>query len=367
MKKVLILTNLPVPYRMSFFSEMAKSCALTVLICDLPEDHPGRDPSWFVRGDGKYQVVPLTRRVKLPGGKFVCTDVLDWLGKPFDAIYIFGYALPTCMLAEAWLRLKGIPFHLEIDGGILAPESAPKYWLKRFLIGSASAWYSSGAVTDEFFLHYGAKKEKLIRFPFSSLLREDILERPTPQEEKLAIRRRLGMTEKNIVLAVGQFIPRKGFDILLKAAADLLPDTGVYIVGGEPTEEYRELAKKTGDTKVHFAGFCQKDTLKQYFLAADVFVLPTREDIWGLVINEAMGYGLPVITTDRCVAGVELVENSVNGYLIPAEDPAALAEKTNAVLNADCIALGKASLEKIRHYTIEDMAEAHCAELNRWN
>ena len=71
---------------------------------------------------------------------------------------------------------------------------------------------------------------------------------------------------------------------------------------------------------VHFIDFKNKDTLKEYYHVADVFVLPTREDIWGLVINEALAYGLPVITTDKCMAGLEMIENGKNGYIIPVND-----------------------------------------------
>ena len=92
-------------------------------------------------------------------------------------------------------------------------------------------------------------------------------------------------------------------------------------------------------------------------------MLPTREDIWGLVINEAMAYGLPVITTDRCVAGLELVEDGVNGYIVPVNDAASLAEKMLCVLNGDMQQMGRRSLEKIQGYTIENMAQTHVAIL----
>ena len=88
-------------------------------------------------------------------------------------------------------------------------------------------------------------------------------------------------------------------------------------------------------------------------------MLPTREDIWGLVINEAMAYGLPVITTDRCVAGLDLVENDVNGYIVPVEDDAALAEKINTLFTKDFLAMGEVSRQKIRAYTLEEMARCH--------
>ena len=110
---------------------------------------------------------------------------------------------------------------------------------------------------------------------------------------------------------------------------------------------------------VHFLGFQKKERLAEFYKAADLFVLPTREDIWGLVINEAMAYGLPVITTDRCVAGLELVEDGVNGYIVPVEDAQTLAEKIHAVLQSDLEKMGQASLDKIRPYTLENMAKVH--------
>ena len=162
-----------------------------------------------------------------------------------------------------------------------------------------------------------------------------------------------------MILAIGQMIHRKGFDVLLKAAKDLDPETGIYFVGGEAKEEYWKLREELGLKNVHFLGFQKKERLAQYYKAADVFVLPTREDIWGLVINEALAYGLPTITTDRCVAGLELIEDGINGYVVPVEDADALAEKIQAVLASDLEQMGKAALEKVRPYTLENMARTH--------
>ena len=168
-----------------------------------------------------------------------------------------------------------------------------------------------------------------------------------------------------MVLSIGQFIPRKGFDVLMKAAARLPKEVGIYIVGGEPTEEYLRLQRDLGLTQIHFVGFRKKDQLAKFYRAADLFCLPTREDIWGLVIGEAMSYGLSVITTDKCVAGLELVENGVNGYIVPVEDEAALTQKISAILAADPREMGRAALDAIRPYTIENMAKAHLTFLNR--
>ena len=162
-----------------------------------------------------------------------------------------------------------------------------------------------------------------------------------------------------MILAIGQMIHRKGFDVLMHAAKDLDPDTGIYFVGGEAPEAYWKLREALGLPNVHFLGFQKKDQLAKFYKAADLFVLPTREDIWGLVINEALAYGLPTITTDRCVAGLELIEDGVNGYVVPVEDEKLLAEKIRAVLASDLEAMGKAALRKVRPYTLENMAKVH--------
>jgi glycosyltransferase involved in cell wall biosynthesis len=207
--------------------------------------------------------------------------------------------------------------------------------------------------------HYGANREKIYEYPFSSIQEKDIVTQRISSEEKRNLRQKLDISEEKVLISVGQFIHRKGFDVLLKSAAKLEDDIGIYIVGGKPTEEYLKLRSDLGLSNVHFVGFMKKEKLAHVYRAADLFVLPTREDIWGLVINEAMAYGLPVITTDRCVAGLELVEDGVNGYIIPVEDEKALAEKIEACFASDYHAMGEKSLEKVRPYTIENMVRAH--------
>jgi glycosyltransferase involved in cell wall biosynthesis len=285
--------------------------------------------------------------------------VLPWLKKQFDAIVVCGYSSPTAVLAMAWLRLQGIPFYMEVDGGLIRRDNKFKYLVKKSLVCLANQWLSTGVYTTKYLIHYGAKEEKVTHYPFSSLYEADILETPVSQQEKEILRRELGISEKHMILAIGQMIHRKGFDVLLRAAENLDPNTGMYFVGGEAKEEYLTLTKELNLQNVHFLGFQKKDVLAKYYKASDVFVLPTREDIWGLVINEALAYGLPTITTDRCVAGLELVEKDENGYIVPVDDADALASAMKAVLAGDLTQMGRKSLEKIRPYTIENMAKVH--------
>ncbi len=359
MKKVLFLTNYPSPYRVRFFDQLANYMDVTVLFADRIEEKKHRSAAWYVEGSGSFHSVQLKRRLASIGTNSLCLDVTDWLRKDFDSIVVSGYSNPTVILAMAWLRLHKIPFYMEVDGGLIRQEGKGKYLFKKTLVSMAGKWLSTGRYTTDYLVHYGAKRERVTVYPFSSLGEKDILPETVSREEKAALRQELGVAEKHMVLAIGQFIHRKGFDVLLRSAVSLGEDTGIYIVGGEPTEKYLQLRQELGLAHVHFVGFQKKEALARYYRAADLFVLPTREDIWGLVINEAMAYGLPVITTDKCVAGLELVENGVNGYIVPVEDEAALTEAMARVLEDGPEKMGAASLEKIRPYTLENMAKTH--------
>lgn len=359
MKRVLYLTSIASPYRVRFFDELSKYCDVTVLYYDRSSEQKDRSAEWFTVGSGAHKAVQLRRRVATIAGESLCLDVISWLKKNYDAVVIHGYSSTTAMLAIAWLKLHRIPFYLEVDGGLIREESPAKYRFKKMLVSSAHRWLSSGEATTDFLVHYGAVREHCIRYPFSSLEGEDLLPEPVSREEKLALRRKLGMECGRMILTVGQFIPRKGFDILLQAAAQMEERADIFIVGGQPSPEYLHMVEQLQLTNVHFVGFLKKQTLGEVYRAADLFVLPTREDIWGLVVGEAMACGLPVITTDRCVAGLELVEEGVSGGIVPVEDPRALARKLDEVLRSDLQAMGAAALERIRPYTIENMARGH--------
>ena len=170
---------------------------------------------------------------------------------------------------------------------------------------------------------------------------------------------------RKIVITVGQFIHRKGFDVLINAWAKCDKEYALYILGAEPTKEYLNIKEKLNLGNVHFEGFKAKEELKYYYQAADLFVFPTREDIWGLVVNEAMANGLPVITTDKCVAGLELIKDGENGYIVPTENPDELAKRINELLSDDWLMekMAKNNLQRIRKYTVENMAKAHASIL----
>lgn len=354
--KILFMANIPSPYRVKFFDELGKYCDLTVTFEG--KKATDRDAGWKARATTNFYSVYL-KGIRTSSDQFLCPGIVKILNRSFDHIIVGGYSTPTSMLAIEYMRFRRIPFWIEADGGIISNDNKLKYGLKRHLISSASAWLSSGKVTTEYLVHYGAKREKTYVYPFTSVSTNQILDHVPTKEKKEKLRQQLGMTEGKIIISVGQFIHRKGFDILLHTAAQLPKDIGVYIIGGKPTDDYLQIKKEMNLQRVHFVDFMPTDQLSKYYQAADAFVFPTREDIWGLVVNEAMANGLPVITTERCVAGLELVKNGENGYIVPVDDADALAEAVTKFYAGDMRSMAEEALRAIRGYTIEEMAKKH--------
>jgi glycosyltransferase involved in cell wall biosynthesis len=258
-----------------------------------------------------------------------------------------------------YMKMHRIPFLLNADGGFAKQDRKPVYLLKRHLIGMASAWLSTGKLTDEYLMHYGASKARIFRYPFSSVREKDCY-LPT-EEERRQKKQELGIKEELAVISVGQFIPRKGMDLLMKCASGLPENVGIYLIGGEPKEDYLALQEKLGANKIHFVGFQEKGKLREYYIAADVFAFPTREDIWGLVLQEAMAFGLPCVASDRAIASHELIKDGTNGYMTDPKNTEEMTEKLNALLSdsekRSC--MGRAAYETAKSYTIETMAKRH--------
>lgn len=359
MGRVLFLTNYPSPYRVGFFDQLGQQMDVTVLFSDRKENQTHREQRWFVESQGHFRWIQLEKQVFRVDEESLCLDVIDWLKKPWDTIVVCGYSTPTMILAMVWLRCHRIPFYMEIDGGLVRPDSKMKYLFKKYLVTRATWWLSSGEPSTQYLTYYGADRQRIFSYPFTSLYASDIPERVPSGEEKEALRQELGLPGGKILLSVGRMDAGKGFDVLLKAAARMREQVELYIVGGEPGEDYLTLVKQLKLDNVHFVPFKPKQELRKYYLAADAFVLPTRSDVWGLVITEAMACGLPVVTTTRCVAGLTLVEEGVNGCLVPIDDEEALTEKLDAVMRGNFREMGRAALETIRPYTIENMAKAH--------
>lgn len=359
--KVLFLTNIPSPYRVKFFYELGKKVDLTVLYEKNKADD--RDDKWIQKSETlTYQEVYLEKKREGIDTAY-CPEVIKYLSnEQYEIIVVGGYSTPTARKAITYMHRHRIQYWLNCDGAIIKKEPFLKYIIKRRYLRGAKGYLSTGVYTDKWLMHYGISQSIIYRYPFTSLSESDLEGHIIDQTTRNQIKKDVDFSHARVVLSVGQFIYRKGYDVLIKASSLLPPDIDIYIIGGTPTKEYLDLASEYNPDHIHFLPFMNEKELKQRYLAADLFVLPTREDIWGLVINEAMGNGLEVVTTDRCIAGLELIEDGVNGRIVPSDDVDSLANAILQELNLDedvKRSKRQETLNRIKTYTIESMANEH--------
>jgi glycosyltransferase involved in cell wall biosynthesis len=359
---VLWLSNVPSPYRVDFFNMLGERIKIKVLFeRDTASD---RDKNWTAGNYKNFEAIILNG-IRTGADKALCLNILRWLKKDNEQIIIISnYSTPTGILAIEWLRFKRIPFAIQADGGFFKGGIGIKEKWKRHLISSAKFWLSSGRHATKYFEAYGAKKDWIFESPFSSIMTTDILKNKPTVGRKQQLRQMLGIRGDKVAVSVGQFIHRKGFDVLIRAWSHMNPGYTLLIIGGGELEpDLAEMIRKNSLENVLLLGFKPKEELYKYYTASDLFILPTREDIWGLVINEAMAFGLPVITTDKCIAGMELIEDNKNGFIVEVENEAELYKKVEFILSHDDIreAMSEYSLNKIRNFTVEEMVKAHMA------
>ena len=142
-------------------------------------------------------------------------------------------------------------------------------------------------------------------------------------EEVVAVRK--------IVLSVGRLVPYKGFDLLIRAARHLPGDVVIIIIGDGPLKQsLLALSKELGlSDRVVFWGRADPDVLTEFFRRATLFCLPSvqRSEAFGVVLVEAMSYGLPIVATEIAGSGVPWVNaHKVSGLNVPPNDPEALAD-----------------------------------------
>lgn len=357
--KILWLTNIPSPYRVDFFNKLGEHHDLTVLFEKRKSNE--REKGWEKYEFNNFKGIFLNG-ISTGTDSAYCPSCIKYIKSgEYDKIFVTNFSDLTGIHAIFYMKINKIPYLIESDGGVVGQENLLKKYIKKLIIKGAELYFSTSNIHDNYYIQYGANEKNIVRFPFSSVTNKDIVSSFTTIEEKQKMREEFNLPiNKKIVITVGQFIHRKGFDILLKAAKDI--NGHIIIIGGEVNEEYREIIEDYEVNNVSFLPFMSKEKLFLYMRAADVFILPTREDIWGLVINEALSQGIPTITTYNCLAGTELIRNDYNGYLYSCNDTTEMTYCVNKLLNLEDLKyyeLSQNSINTAKMYTIETMVKSH--------
>jgi len=186
------------------------------------------------------------------------------------------------------------------------------------------------------------------------------IELPDPAgTPSLELRRRLGLGDRDpLVLFVGHDFERKGLNDAIEAVAAASPAAHLAVVGGGDEPPFRATADRLGaGSKVHFLGVTSEPN--RFFGEADVFLLPTREDVWGTTVIEAMAAGVPVVTTAVAGAAAE-VRRSGAGLVVENGSPTGLTDALASLLEAPdrCREMAKRGREAASRYGVAGYARA---------
>lgn len=357
--KVLYITNIPSPYRVDFFNNVSKYCDLTVVF--ERDTATNRSSEWYSK-KLEFNYVFL-KSIRISTDSSISLEIIKFLRGNYDIIVLGGYSTLTSMIGIMYLKIKKIPFILNADGGFISTkENRLKKSIKTLLISSASNWLSTGEYTNKYLIYYGAKKKNIHFYPFTSINNVDILPKIFTREEIIALRIKNNIPYKKMILTVGRSDPLKGFDWMIKSLSKLEKEIGIYIVGDIPSEEIINIKNRLNMNNLHFLEFKPKEQLKELYLCSDLFVFPTRSDVWGLVINEAMAYALPVISSNCSIAALEIIEEGVNGFIVDVENEAMMYDKVRGFFDLSDEEIHKMKercLKTSKKYTIEKMAKIH--------
>ncbi len=252
----------------------------------------------------------------------------------FDVVVLPGWSMPTSLAAAFSCRRRGVPYVLFSETHARSPRP---WWLRmvkrvllRPVIRGASAWLATGSLSEDYLVAHGARRDRIFRFANTPDV--DALARSVDaaRRERGTTRAALGIPEDaSVSLFVGRLIGAKDPRTLLEAQAILERDAAapwLLVVGDGPlVNELRDLVRGRGLRRVCLAGARRPEELPALLAASDVFVLPSLHEPWGVVVNEAMAAGLPVVLSDRVGAAADLLEDGRNGRLVKPGDAPALA------------------------------------------
>jgi len=286
----------------------------------------------------------------------------------YDVLWLHGYGYLASWVAFAAAKSVGMPVMLrgETHLGLSRPgwRRLLRDSVLRVFFRHIDAFLAIGSRNREYYLASGVPSEQIHMVPYSVDNDRFIEAAAAAKDDRAATRARLGIpVDLPVVLYASKLVERKHPHTLLRAASNLQLaglDFALCMVGSGPMEaQLRSLSQELKLRNVSFVGFVNQNALPAVYSASDVFVLASASEPWGLVVNEVMCAGLPIIVSDEAGCAADLVEHHVNGWHVPSGDVTALAQALRLVLVDDAVRaeFGKASLKRIRQWSYAECAK----------
>ena len=283
-----------------------------------------------------------------------------------QVVAIPGWSSPASLAALAWCCATNTPAILMSDSTSHGKHrTCWKEWIKRRIVGLFSSALVAGKPHVDYVESLGLPRKRV----FTGY---DVVDNAYFNAQSSAmradanvIRLKYGLPARYF-LASNRFIKEKNLSRLLDAYANYVAQAGplawdLVLLGDGPLKDslVKHVARLDLVNKVHFPGFKQYDELPIFYGLADSLVLASDSETWGLVVNEAMASGLPVLVSELCGCALDLVQNEVNGFTF---DPYDIEDMTSRMLqisgnNCDLVAMGQASQAIISSWSPKTFAE----------
>ena len=341
--KIAVLNTHPIQYFAPLYAYLNQSPELEVTAVYLSDASVrgamdkgfGKTVKWDVDLLKNYphKFVGKALNRELPTGKFFSlyepAAVRELVGGGYDAVWIHGHGYITHVLTILAARIAGIPILMRCE---THTKLARTGWKKRAqrpllraLYGLCSRYLAIGSDNAAFYKWLGLAEKNIFLVPYAVDNNRYGELSKLSRTDRLQARKALGINDQlPVILFASKFQTKKRPEDLATACAQLWEegiDFHLVLAGsGELEGKLRAMLLPKYDQYTHFPGFVNQGDLPKLYGSADVFVLPSDYEPWGLVVNEAMCCGLPIVASDAVAAGTDLVRNGENGFRFKTGD-----------------------------------------------
>jgi 1,2-diacylglycerol 3-alpha-glucosyltransferase len=366
-RKTVILTEIIAPYRIPVFNVLGRRAEVDLHVIFLAEtDKTVRQ--WHVYRNEisfSYQVLPSWRWRAGANSLLLNWGLSTALNKSDPQVIIFGgYNYLASWEALLWARRHRVEFLLwsESNGDDARAGRPLVEYLKAYFLKKCDGFIVPGKASFEYLKTLGCDERTIASAP--NAVDNDLFasEANRVRSRAAEFREKLKLPSR-FILFVGRLVPEKGvFDLLdayAKLGSSIQSEVGLVFAGdGVSRRELERRAKQISPGIVCFPGFAQREDLAGFYALADVLVLPTHSDPWGLVVNEAMACGLPIIVSNVAGCSADLVEEGWNGHIVPPRDVEKLSSAIDSIVRQRELRLRMTehSLERIQKYSPEACA-----------
>jgi glycosyltransferase involved in cell wall biosynthesis len=370
--RVAIITEIIAPYRLPVFKSLARDTSVEPHIIFLSETDPSLR-EWRIYSDEirfPYDVLPNWRRRVGAYNVLVNRNLYQHLEKISpDVLICGGYSYLASWQAARWCNRHQVPLVLWSESTSHDDRRGyvPVEFLKRQFLRHCRAFVVPGQSAFDYLVSLGISEEAIVTAP--NAVDNDFFGQRALAARTSAgqYRARYNLPER-FFLYSGRLTKSKGVFDAVDAYASLAPDLRsevslVFAGNGSAKPDLKRRAQNIYPGHVQFAGFVHREDLPVYYALADMLIFPTHSDPWGLVVNEAMVSGLPIITTSAAGCAADLVENGRNGFVVEAGAIDQLAS-TMDLLARSCELRSRFaahSREKISGYSPEACADGLAA------